>query len=368
MINTVSHIFQPLQVGPHDLQHRIVLAPLTRNRATADHIPTSLMREYYAQRASTPGTLLITEATPVAECAGGMRNVPGIWNEAQIEGWRTIVDAVHDKGSFIWLQLWALGRAGYPEVLAEHNYPYVSASAIKLKDRTVVPRALTILEIKKYVELFATAARNARRAGFDGVEMHGANGYLIDQFLQSVSNERTDEYGGSIENRIRFADEVVDAVVDAIGADRTAIRLSPWSVYQDMCMPDPVPTFDTLLRRIDTKHPTLAYIHIVEPDAYGADRVAPGVQRSNAFVDAIRLPRPVVHTNGLTRISALEMTKADGVLAGFGRAFLANPDLPRRLEKDLPLNDVDYTTFYFGDHKGYTDYPFYDEGEVKAKA
>ncbi|KAI0032139.1 hypothetical protein K488DRAFT_70890 [Vararia minispora EC-137] len=364
-MSTLSKLFQPIRVGAAQLQHRVVMSPMTRNRATADHIPTDLMVKYYDQRSSTPGTLLITEATFIADKASGLGNVPGIWNQAQIDAWKKITQVVHDNGSFIYLQLWAIGRAAQPNLLAEKNLPYVSASDIKFKDSDVAPRPLTIPEIKEYVQLYGTAAANAIKAGFDGVEIHGANGYLIDQFIQTNTNTRTDEYGGSIENRIRFADEVVDAVVAAVGEERSAIRLSPWGVYQEMCMPDPLPTFDTLVKKLDAKYPGLAYIHVVDPDEYGVGAVAPGVVRSNDFVDAVRLPRPVIHAGFFNRESAIKAADAkEGVLVGFARSFISNPDLPRKLKDGLELAQPDYSKLYFGNHEGYTDYPF--ATEVKA--
>jgi NADPH2 dehydrogenase len=406
-----SKLFQPFKVGANLLQHRVVMGPMTRVRATVDNIPTDIMVEYYRQRATAPGTLIVTEGTFIAERAGGMAGVPGIWSQAQIDAWKKvsgrrrcrrsvysasskITHAVHAKESFIWLQVsmsfrrkaWltqiplqvaALGRSASPDALEKKGFPYVGVSAIQHPERTVPPRPLTIPEIKEYVELFGVAARNAIAAGFDGVEIHGANGYLVDQFLQTNTNERTDEYGGSIENRIRFAVEVVDAIVDAVGAERTAIRLSPWSVYQselvrstekppegclpaasDMCMPDPIPTFEALVKRVDAKHPDLGYIHVVEADKYGEKAVAPGVVRSNDFIDAVRLPRPVIHCGGFKRDSALKAAEKNGVVVAFANHFIGNPDLVARLEKDVALNEADPKTFYGGGVNGYSDYPF----------
>ncbi|KAI0316389.1 hypothetical protein OF83DRAFT_1060438, partial [Amylostereum chailletii] len=229
-----SKLFQPFQLGALPLQHRVVLAPLTRNRADRVHVPAAQMIEHYAQRASTPGTLLITEATFIAQRAAGMgpflASTPGIYNEEQIAAWKK-ANAVHAKGSFIFLQLWALGRCATPEGLAmvDPTLPYVSANNVPLDNQPVPPRPLTQAEIAEYVQLFATAASNAvHGAGFDGVEIHGANGYLIDQFLKDFTNGRTDEYGGSPERNARFALEVVDAVTGAIGAERVGLRLAPW--------------------------------------------------------------------------------------------------------------------------------------------
>ncbi|KZV64370.1 NADH:flavin oxidoreductase/NADH oxidase [Peniophora sp. CONT] len=353
-----SKLFQPIRLGNVELAHRVVMAPMTRNRVTADHIPTELGIEYYTQRASTPGTLLISEGVIVAENATGQKFIPGIWSDKQVEEWKKIVDAVHAKGAFIYIQLWALGRAAYPEVIEGKGFDYVSSSAIGLSDRSKAPRALTTEEVKEYVKLFGTAAHNAvHRAGFDGVEIHGANGYLVDVFLQDKTNDRTDRYGGSVENRIRFADEVLDSVVKAVGQERAAIRLSPWNVWQEMGMKDPVPTFKALVERIHSKHPDLAYIHVVEPDAYGEGSVAEGVVRSNDFVDSIRLPKPVIHAQDYDRAKALKATEKEGVLIGFARSFISNPDLVVKLQKDTPLIQPDYTKLFTQGADGYVDYP-----------
>ncbi|KZV75200.1 FMN-linked oxidoreductase [Peniophora sp. CONT] len=358
-MSAVPKLFQPLRVGASNLKHRVVMAPMTRNRATDTHVPTPLMAEYYAQRASTPGTLLITEATFIAEKATGQRKAPGIWSEEQVEAWKKITDAVHEKGSSIYLQLWALGRAAYPKILKEKNLEYVAADAIGLQDRESAPRALTVSEIQEYVELFGAAAHNAIKAGCDGVEIHGANGYLLDQFLQDVSNKRSDNYGGSIENRIRFTDEVVDAVVSSVGATRSAIRLSPWSTYQEMGMANPIPTFEALVKRLDSKHPDLSYIHLMDPMGPPPSNQS-SVERSNDSIANIRLPRPVIFNTGYERETAIKKAETDGALVAFGRPFLANPDLPVKLEKDLELNQPDYANLYFGPEGhpevGYTDY------------
>jgi NADPH2 dehydrogenase len=236
-----SKLFEPLQLGNVTLSHRVTLAPLTRFRANKAHVHSDLAVEYYSQRGrSIPGTLLITEATYIAARGGGADYVPGVWSDAQVEAWKKVADAVHKDGSYIFMQIWALGRAGYPNVLAaeDPNLPYVSSSDVPLSNRPATdpaPRPLTIAEIKEYVQLFGEAAYNAvHRAGFDGVEIHGAHGYLVDQFLQDLCNKRVDEYGGSVENRSRFALEVVDEVVKRVGAERVGIRISPWSTFQGM--------------------------------------------------------------------------------------------------------------------------------------
>ncbi|KAJ6555716.1 hypothetical protein B0H10DRAFT_1847694 [Mycena sp. CBHHK59/15] len=366
MSSTTSKLFEPLKVGTAALQHRVVLAPLTRYKASTEHVPyLPLVSEYYGQRASRPGTLLITEATVIAARAGGYAHVPGIWSPEQIAAWKVVTDTVHAKDSFIFMQLWALGRAANSEQLQSEDpsFPYVSASDVQLIGRDKRPRPLTVPEIKEYVGLYAQAAKNAIEAGCDGVEIHGANGYLIDQFLQDVSNKRTDEYGGSIENRARFALEVVDAVAAAVGAENTAIRFSPWSHFQDMAMPDPLPTFSYVLSQLAARHPGLAYVHLVEPRINGSvtrDASSVGTHESNDALRAIWAPRPLVRAGGFTREGALEAAES-GDLVAFGRSYISNPDLPTRLEKGIPLAAYDRSTFYLvGENspRGYTDHAF----------
>ncbi|KAF8663699.1 hypothetical protein AX16_000874 [Volvariella volvacea WC 439] len=363
---TTPKLFQPYHVGDLTLQHRVVMCPMTRNRSTRyDHVPiVSLMKPYYAQRASTPGTLLITEATLIAAKAGSAPNVPGIWSEEQIAAWKQITDAVHVQGSFIYVQLWAMGRLGKPEQLKaeDESYDHVAPSAIpNSANPQAVPRPLTTAEIRDYVQLFAEAARNAvDKAGFDGVEVHGANGYLIDQFLQEVSNDRVDKYGATVEGRSRFGLEVVDAVVNAVGAERTGVRISPWSKYFDMGMANPIPQFSHFVTSLKEKFPSLAYIHVVEPSAKDASF---SVTPSNDFIRAIWGSRPYISAGGYDRATAIQGAEDRGELIAFAKLFLANPDLPVRLSKAIPLNAYDFQTFYTpGDQndaeKGYIDYPF----------
>lgn len=362
MSAAVSKLFQPIKVGSiGTLSHRVALAPLTRYRASATHVVGDLVVEYYKQRASTPGTLLITEATFISQKASGDAHAPGIYNEEQVAAWKRVTDVVHAKGSFIVCQLWALGRAAKPEQLLLENpeFPYVSASDVPLSDRKVAPRPLTVEEIKEYVQDYATAAANAIRAGFDGIEIHGANGYLVDQFLQDVSNKRTDQYGGSIENRARFGLEVVDAIVKAIGPGKTAIRLSPWGTYQDMRMKDPKPTFSYFVQRLKEAHPDLAYVHVIDSRDWATGALKPG--ESNDFLREIWAPKVFVSNSGYTPAIALESAEERDDIIAFGRGFLANPDLPIRIRKNIPLTDADPTTFYsWEEPKGYIDYPFAD--------
>ncbi|KAI0354204.1 NADH:flavin oxidoreductase/NADH oxidase [Trametes cingulata] len=365
---TLPKLFQPMRVGDITVSHRVVFAPLTRCRTAPGGVHTDMGVEYYAQRASFPGTLLISEATYVASFAQGRSPyAPGIFTEEQVAAWKRVADAVHAKGSFIYMQLWGLGRAArIAEIRKEYpDYPYVSSSDVPLTGREETPRPLTTSEIKEYIAAFAQAARNAvYGAGFDGVEIHGAHGYLVDQFTQEMSNKRTDEYGGSIENRCRFALEVVEAVSQAVGPEKTALRLSPWSSFQDMRMPDPIPTFTYLVSRLATDHPNLAYLHVVEPGISGNidGIVKPG--ESNEFIRTIWLPRPLVSAGGYTRERALEVAEETGQLIAFGRAFISNPDLPRRLLKDIPLTPWDWDLFYIPQEPhGYIDYPAADETE-----
>jgi len=327
-----------------------------------------LVKTYYSQRGSAPGTLLITEATFIDARAGGYDNVPGIWNNEQIAAWKQVTDAVHAKGSFIYLQLWALGRTANAAVLESEGLPYVAPSAIALKSKPdPAPRPLLISEIKEYIQLYAEAAKNAIKADFDGVEIHGANGYLIDQFIQDVSNHRTDEYGGSIEGRSRFGLEVVSAVANAIGEERTALRLSPWSTFQDMKMSDPIPQYTHFITALRALHPKLAYLHLVEPESrHGSDIT----NQSNDFIRDIWSPKPLIVAGGFTRESALQRSDQTGDLVAFGKPFISNPDIHTRILKNIPFTPYDTKTFYVRLERndtqiGYTDYPF-AEGKVES--
>ncbi|KAJ7706926.1 hypothetical protein B0H17DRAFT_972881 [Mycena rosella] len=363
-------LFQPIQVGDIQLEHRIVHAPTTRFRADIDGVPSPLVAEYYAQRGSVPGTLLIAEATFIARKAGGFRNVPGIWSPEQIAGWKQVTDAVHAKGSFIYLQLWALGRCAYVEHLAPGD-PYVSSSPTKLgtpmhmdsAPRTdALPREMTVDEIKEYCELFAVAASNAvHKAGFDGVEVHGANAYLPEQFLMDSLNQRTDAYGGSVENRARFTLEVIDAIVKSVGATKTAIRLSPWNKKQESGMADPKPTYSYLVKEIRAQHPQLSYIHLLE--SHGDDSATRDAE-SNDFIREIWGNRRLISAGGYSddREKGFRVAEEKGDIIAYSRAFIANPDLPCRIFHDIPLLTGDrakYYTYGSSDPSGYTDYSFH---------
>ncbi|KAJ8095061.1 hypothetical protein PM082_010279 [Marasmius tenuissimus] len=374
MTSSNSQLFQPIKVGDIKLNHRVVLAPLTRFRASADHVPLPLVKEYYSQRASEPGTLLITEGTAIHPRAGGYTHIPGIWSDAQVVAWKEIVDAIHAKGSYVYLQLWALGRAAEPAQFhaEDSSYPYVSASDLPMSDRPMAPRPLTIGEIKDYVQYYADAAKNAvHKAGFDGVEVHGANGYLIEQFLKESSNRRTDQYGGSPENQARFALEVVDAVVKAVGPRKTGLRLSPWNTWQETGVKDPIPTYTYLVSELKKAHPALAYIHVIDPRIDNAVEIEDVGDRSNEFIREIWTKGPggndtedgrrLISAGNFDLASGTQLADTTGDLIAYGRRFIANPDLPYRLKHNIPLTPYDRSTFYIPgslDSKGYTDYPF----------
>ncbi|PLB43352.1 FMN-linked oxidoreductase [Aspergillus steynii IBT 23096] len=358
-----SQLFKPLKVGDLDLQHRVVLAPLTRFKADGEHVPLPMVSEYYSQRASVPGTLLVSEATFISKRAGGYPNVPGIWSSDQIEAWKDVTAKVHKKGSFIFLQLWALGRVAMPDVAKAEGFDIVSSSPTALEIGDPVPRELTKGEIAQFVADYAQAARNAIAAGFDGVEIHGAGGYLIDQFTQENCNMRNDEYGGSVENRSRFLLEAVRAVVDAVGSEKVGLRLSPWQRYQGMRMEDPVPQFTHVISALNELK--LAYLHLIEARVIGNDD-GDDDDKINPFVDAWAGPGPVILAGGFNPDSAKALLEAEfkdkDILIAFGRHFISNPDLPFRIRGGLKLTPYDRKVFYLPMVKeGYVDYPFSNE-------
>ncbi|KAG2171912.1 hypothetical protein INT43_001388 [Umbelopsis isabellina] len=357
-VPTSSNLFRPIKIGNKTLKHRVAMAPLTRFRADDNHVPTDLAKTYYEQRTSDGG-LIITEGTFVSELAGHYPNVPGIYNKDQIEAWKKITDAVHAKGGIIYMQLWFLGRAD--------AIPSISASAIPLPaaagQKPKVPRALEVSEIPGVVDMYKQGAVNAIEAGFDGVEIHGANGYLLDQFLHSNSNNRTDEYGGSAENRARIVLETIEAVSNAIGQERTSIRFSPFSDFQDMHDANPVETWGYLTQAIQNKYPNLAYLHFVESRISGnADKV--GLESLEPFHKIWK--GVFLRAGGLTLESATAAADAnDNDVLVFGRHFISNPDLPVRLQNAWPLTNYDRNTFYINKSPvGYTDYPNYQEAKI----
>jgi N-ethylmaleimide reductase len=368
-------LFSPLQIGPYHLTHRLMLAPLTRMRAAKPSLaPRPLNAEYYAQRA-TQGGLLIAEASPVMASGFGNPGVPGIYSEAQIAGWREVVDAVHAKGGIIFLQLWHVGRVSHSSLQPGGALPVApSAVAIpaELKTSTAdgqvvsyeTPRALETSEIPGIIEAYRQGAANALKAGFDGVEIHGANGYLIEQFLQSHTNLRTDQYGGSIENRTRFLMEVTKAAIEVWGADRVGVRLSPYGVANGSREADPMPLYSHAIKSLDPLG--LAYLHFIEPRSSGTGRAE--VNHQNV-PSAMVLFRPLWKGKlitaggftGETANAAIAEGHADAI--AFGRIFISNPDLPRRLARGFPLTPYNRATFYGGEAAGYTDYPEHNELE-----
>ncbi|KAL9120665.1 MAG: hypothetical protein Q9187_002782 [Circinaria calcarea] len=359
----MSSLSDPLRIGNSELKHRLVMAPLTRYRADDAHVPLPIATEYYAQRASVPGTMLITEAAFISLRAGGYPNVPGIYNADQIKQWKQVTSAVHEKGSYIYLQLWHLGRAAKPDLLKEQGYDLVSSSATPMTDNSPTPRSMTEEEIHSTISDYAQAAKNAIEAGFDGVEIHAANGYLIDQFTQDNCNVRTDAWGGSVENRARFGLEVARAVVDAVGRDKTGIRLSPYSTFQGMRMDDPIPQFSYLIAGLQKLR--LAYLHLVESRISGnAD-----MESTDKIDFAVQIwtgTSPILVAGGFTPDTArraVEEEYADVDLAiVFGRYFISNPDLPYRVLKGVELSAYNRETFYKNKSPdGYIDYPFSKE-------
>ena len=364
-------LFDPIRVGPTRLLHRVVMAPLTRYRANDAHVHTSLAVEYYTQRASVPGTLIITEATFISPRASGYANPPGIYNKDQIEAWSKVTDAVHKKGSYIFCQLWALGRAADPAIVRSEagEKSFVSSSAVPMQAEGEIPRALEEEEIWGFVGDYAQAAKNAMEAGFDGVEIHGANGYLMDQFTQDVVNKRTDAWGGSVEKRSRFALEVAKAVVDAVGSEKVGIRLSPFSTFQSMKMADPIPQFSHLIAGL--KDLNLTYLHLVESRVTGnADN--DNTEKVDPLLEVWGKTTPVLLAGGFQPASAKRAVEEEytdyNVLVVFGRHFIANPDLPFRIEKGIELTKYNRNTFYTAKTPvGYIDYPFSKEWEAQGK-
>ncbi|MEQ5793186.1 alkene reductase [Paracoccus sp. NFXS7] len=347
----MSSMFEPVTLGAVTLRNRIVMAPLTRSRAGDARVPNDLMVEYYRQRAGAG--LILSEATSIMPMGVGYEATPGIWNDDQIAGWSKVTQAVHERDGLIYLQLWHVGRISDPQLLGgqlpvapSSIQPGGHVSLLRPKRAYVTPRALTTEEIPGIVEAYRQAADNARHAGFDGVEIHAANGYLIDQFLQDRSNTRTDQYGGDIQNRVRFLNEITDAVVGVWGGDRVGVHLAPRGDSHDMGDSDARALFTQVAR--DMRARGVAFLCLRE-------RVA-----EDSLLDAIRdaFGGPVIANEGLTRESAealLAEGRADAV--AFGRDFIATPDLPERFRRGLPLNDQDPATFYAGGAEGYTDYP-----------
>lgn len=365
MADTAS-LFEPLKLGAIALPNRVVMAPLTRGRAGPDRIPNALMAEYYSQRARAG--LIITEATAISEQGYGWDQAPGIYSAAQVEGWKLVTEAVHQAGGKIVLQLWHVGRASHSDFQPQGEMP-VSASAIAIKGeiRTPkgkkpyeVPRPLELAEIPGLIQQYVEATARAQAAGFDGVEVHSANGYLLDQFLRDGVNRRTDDYGGSLENRARLTLEVTRAVIQAWSGDRVGVRLSPNSRFNDISDSNTVQTFTYVAEQLESLG--LAYLHVIEaPPGHvmysEGERAAPAMR--NVFSGPLMLNGGY---DAETGAAAIASGAAD--LISYGVPFIANPDLPERFRLGAELNAADQATFYSHGAKGYTDYAFV--GPIKA--
>lgn len=352
-----NDLFMPYTLGDLTLSNRLVMAPMTRNRADQHNAPHALNVEYYRQRASAG--LIITEASQVSAEGVGYPATPGIYSEEQISGWREVTDAVHAEGGHIFIQLWYCGRISHPSLLPDNQTP-VAPSAIRPAGDAftlsgpqpfVEPRQLNLNEIQQVVLQYREAASAVKQAGFDGIEVHGANGYLIDQFLRDGSNQRSDEYGGSVKNRMRFLNQVLDAVCEVWPAGRVGLRLTPENSFNDMSDSDPQAHFSYFIEQLNGRQ--LAYLHLLEGDMMSK-------QRSLDYRALRDLYQGVyMANNSYDKASAqAAISNGDADLIAIGVPFLANPDLVYRYQHDLPLNEPDMGTFYGGDEHGYTDYPF----------
>ena len=360
-------LFQPNPLAPLTLANRIVMAPLTRNRAGEGLVPSPLASTYYAQRASAG--LIITEATQVSAQAQGYQDTPGLYTQDQIDGWRTVTDAVHARGGHIFVQLWHVGRISHVDLQPGNAAP-VSASALRAQTKTFVnngfvdvsePRALDIDELPAIVDDFRQAAANAIAAGFDGVEIHGANGYLLEQFIKDGANQRTDAYGGSVENRARLLLEVTAAVAREIGADRTGVRISPVSPANAIStVSDPQPQYDYIVDQLSALG--IVYLHVVEGATGGPRDVAPfdfdGLRR--------RFNGTYLANNGYDlQLASARVSEGRADLVAFGRPFISNPDLVERLKRGAALAALNPATLYGGGAEGYTDYPTLAEAHAQ---
>ena len=353
-----SRLFEPYQLGAITLTNRTVMAPLTRNRAVAGFVPGPLAPEYYGQRASAG--LLVTEASQISQQGQGYQDTPGIYTREQVEGWKKVTERVHSRGGHIFIQLWHVGRISHTDLQPGHGAP-VAPSAIRARSKTFVggqftevsqPRALELSEIPHLIDDYKRAAANAMEAGFDGVEIHGANGYLLDQFAKDGANKRTDAYGGSIENRARLMLEVSKAVAETVGTERTGIRISPVTPANDISDSNPQPLFDHIVDGLSTLK--LVYLHVVEGATGGPRDIAPFDYLSLRK----RFQGTYIANNGYD-LKLAEETLANNAadLIAFGKLFISNPDLVERLKTNAALNPWDSATFYGGGAKGYTDYP-----------
>ncbi len=359
-MNSQISLFSPVRIGNVQLKNRVVMAPMTRNRAAEGNVAGELIRKYYTQRIGAG--LIITEGSQISPQGAGYPGTPGIYSEAQITGWRKVVDSIHAADGRIFIQLWHVGRISHPSLQPNGTLP-VAPSAVQPAGETVTyqgmqpfetPHALDLNEIQAIIEQYRQAAENAQAAGFDGAEIHAANGYLIDQFLRDKTNQRDDRYGGSIENRTRFLTAVVAAVVAAWAPGNIGVRLSPENTFNDIADSNPQATFNTACEKLGKYD--LAYLHVLEGEMlqYGKQRLD-----YRQFIDYFG--GPYMANNGYTNQTAqaaIDKHRAD--LVAFGVPFIANPDLVTRFQRNAPLNEPDRATFYGGNEHGYTDYPFLD--------
>ncbi len=363
---SISNLFEPVKIGRYNLPNRIFLAPVSRNRANRDGIQPSYAAEYYGQRASAG--LIISESAAINNWSGGM-NAPGIYNDKQVEAWKKIVDAVHDKGGRIFQQFWHSGRATHQSLLPSDR-TVAAPSAIGIsremityegKHPSTKPRAFTLEEIEELRADYAQAARNSLAAGFDGIEIQAANGYLIDQFLQDAANQRTDRYGGSAENRSRFLMEVLADAIDIWGADRVGVRISPTGDFNEIGDTNPDHTFSTLIEQLNQLG--LAYLHVVEQLPWSpatGEKIALNNKLRKLWNGAYIANGGFDAESGATSIADQKATAI-----AFGRPWIANPDLPLRYKLNAPLNQADEATTYGGDERGYTDYPTLESTAVR---
>jgi len=357
-----SDLFTPVSLGPYQLSNRIVMAPMTRNRAAEGNVPQAMNVEYYAQRASAG--LIITEASQISAQGVGYPMTPGIHSDAQVEGWKAVTKAVHEKGGHIFLQLWHVGRISHPSLQPDEALP-VAPSAIRPEGEAftytglqpfVTPRALESDEIFNIVYDYRKAASNAMEAGFDGVEVHAANGYLLDQFLRDGSNHRDDQYGGSLENRCRLLMEVMEAVIGECGSQRVGVRLSPLNSFNDMSDSDPEALFSYVVEQLNPLD--LAYLHVMEGDFAAAPGSKPafGLQKLRSLYKGLYMVN-----GGYDKARGNEViSQGDADLVSYGALYISNPDLPERFSEGAELSPPDQSTFYGGDEHGYTDYPVMD--------
>ncbi|CAL9737390.1 NADPH dehydrogenase 1 [Monosporozyma servazzii] len=374
-----TNLFKPIQIGEMQLQHRAVLPPLTRMR-DANHIPNDWSVEYYDQRSKYPGSLILTQGCFVSKQASGYDVAPGIWNQDQITEWTKIFKKIHENKSYVYVQLWSIGRQAYPALLKRDGLRYDSASDGVYMDEEkkadsikydLPQHGITKDEMKQYIADYVQAAKNSLAAGADGVEIHCANGYLINQFLDPVCNTRTDEYGGSIENRARFPLEIIDAVMETVGHQKVGVRFSPFGVFGNMVgSKDPciIAQYAYIIGELEKRAKEgkrLAYLHMIDPsvsdftltEGEGGDMTA-----DNEFVYSIWKGAVIRAGNMALRPEAVrDIVKHENTLVAYGRYWLANPDLVQRLKDGLPLNEYDRPTFYTMTKEGYTDYPTYEE-------